>query len=172
MRARLAILLAGTVALGGCAYGYGDYGPYGGMSVGLGYDSGYGYYGGGYGGYGGYGYPYGPYGGPGYPGYYGGFGAPYYGWYDNYYYPGTGVYVYDSYRRPHVWSDTQKQYWTQRRERVLNSERTRSSGHQTVLGDNWSGFDRKSERAASREDRRTAREQRREQRKSDDTRPR
>ena len=31
-----------------------------------------------------------------------------YGWYDNYYYPGTGIYVYDSYRRPHVWNDRQR----------------------------------------------------------------
>jgi hypothetical protein len=69
MRARLAILLAGAVALGGCAYGYGGYGsPYSGLSVGVGYGSGYG----GYGGYDSYygGYPYSGYGGYGY-------GAPY-----------------------------------------------------------------------------------------------
>ncbi|HET8535134.1 MAG TPA: hypothetical protein VFL74_06250, partial [Sphingomicrobium sp.] len=78
MRARLAILLAGTVALGGCAYGYGDYGSYGGLSVGIGS---------GYGGYGGYYDPY--YDGYGYGGY--GYGYPsYYGWYGDYYYPGTG----------------------------------------------------------------------------------
>ena len=66
--------------------------------------SGYGY-GAGYGaGYPGYGY------GAGYPGY--GYGyAPYWGWYDDFYYPGTGYYVYDSYRRPHRWTDAQRRYW-------------------------------------------------------------
>ena len=81
MRARLAILLAGTVALGGCAYGYGGYGPYGGLSVGLGYGSGYGdYYDGYYGGYGYGAYPYGPYGS-----YTNNLGYPYYGWYGDSY---------------------------------------------------------------------------------------
>jgi len=49
----ISLLAAGALALGGCAYdnyGYG-YGPYSGLSVGVGYGSGY--YGG-YGGYGGY----------------------------------------------------------------------------------------------------------------------
>ncbi len=128
MRKRIAILLAGSVALGGCAYGYGGYGPYGGLSVGVGYNSGYGgyydpYYGGGYG-YGAYGY-----------------GDPYFGWYDNYYYPGTGYYVYDQYRRPHRWSDRQKRYWTERRNRV---ERSHSDSRQPVtIRENWSGFDRR-----------------------------
>ena len=40
-----------------------------------------------YGGYGGYGY-----------------GSPYYGWNDGFYYPGTGYYVYDRDRRPHRWT--------------------------------------------------------------------
>jgi hypothetical protein len=167
MRARLAILLAGAVALGGCAYGYGGYGsPYSGLSVGVGYGSGYG----GYGGYGSYygGYPYGAY---------GGYGAPYYGWYDNYYYPGSGSYVYDSYRRPHVWSDSQRRYWSSRRDRALDSsrhhrsttrDRTTTTSKQTVLRENWSGFERRdgdtrrvrAERSDSRE------------RRSDDARPR
>jgi len=69
MRARLAILLGCTVALGGCAYGYGGYGPYGGMSVGVGYGSGYGGYG--YGGYGGCYDPYSAAGGYGGYDYYG-----------------------------------------------------------------------------------------------------
>ena len=111
-------LLSG-VALGGCAYDmYGNspynspygYGPYSGVSVGLGYGSGYPY------GYNDYGY-YNPYyyGGFGTP-YGGGYGAPYYGWYNDYYYPGTGYYVYDHNRHPRVWSDAEKQYWTQRLE--------------------------------------------------------
>ena len=99
----ISLIAAGALALGGCAYGD--------MVYGLGY-------GGGYGltatmaalitapamatasaGYGGYGPYYGGYGG------YGGYGRRY-GWYDDYYYPGTGIYVYDSYRRPHAMTTT------------------------------------------------------------------
>ena len=43
-------------------------------------------------------------------GYYGGY-SPYWGWYGDYYYPGTGIYVYDRYRRAHPWSDDQRHYW-------------------------------------------------------------
>jgi hypothetical protein len=166
MRTRTAILiLAGSAALAGCAYGYGDYGPYGGLSLGMSYgDYGYGGYGG-YG-YGGYGYPYGGY---GYPGYYGGFGAPYYGWYDNYYYPGTGYYVYDSYRRPHVWNDTQQRYWTQQRDRALSTTRTNTvtATSRPALRENWSGFNRQSatDRTTARSDRREARQEERTQRR-------
>jgi hypothetical protein len=174
MRTRLAILLGCTVALGGCAYGYGDYGPYGGMSVGVGYGSGYGGYGyGGYGGYGGcydpysaaggyggydyYGYPTGGYGygSCGYGAGYGPYGsAPYYGWYGDYYYPGTGYYVYDSYRRPHVWNDTQQRYWTRQRDRALTTARThdRQANQQTVIRENWSGFNRPNRTDSNRRD--------------------
>ncbi|MET4895574.1 hypothetical protein RN629_00200 [Sphingomonadaceae bacterium jetA1] len=89
-----AALLAGVLALGGCTDGYG----YSGVSVGAG-SGGYGpgYYGGG------------PYGGYDY--------APsYYGWYNDFYYPGTGVYVYDRYRRPYRWDDGQRAYWQGRRD--------------------------------------------------------
>lgn len=164
MHMRTAMLvLAGSAALAGCAYGYGDYGPYGGLSMGLGYGD---YYGG-YGGYGGYGYPYGPYGGYGYPGYYGGFGAPYFGWYDNYYYPGTGIYVYDSYRRPHVWSETQQRYWTQQRTRALNTTSTASTTTRPTIRENWSGFNRQTatDRATARTERREARQEERIQRR-------
>ena len=173
MRARLGILIAGAVALGGCAYGYGGYGsPYSGVSIGVGYGSGYGGYGGcydpyygnyGYGsGYGGYGYNYGSYGSCGY-GAYG--GNPYYGWYGDYYYPGTGNYVYDSYRRPHVWSDSQRRYWSQRRERVLTTTKS-TSDKKPVLSENWSGFNKR-DRSGNRTDNDTTR-----QRRSDDARPR
>ena len=122
-------IAAGALALGGCAYGYGDYG------LGYGYnDYGYGspYYG--------YGYNYGPYGGYGaYPGYYGGFGYPYYGWYDDSYYPGTGIYVYDSYRRPRVWSDRERTYWTSR-QKAATTTTTTSGTRNTRLTQNWSGF--------------------------------
>ena len=108
----ISLLAAGALALSGCAYG----------------DLGYGVgYGGGYGAYD-YGYGYGAYGGYGaYPAYYGGFGAPYFGWYDDFYYPGTGVFVYDSYRRPHRWSSSQRAYW---------SSRQGTGSHSA----NWSGF--------------------------------
>ena len=108
----ISLLAAGALALGGCADYYG----------GLGY--GYGDYYGGYGGY--YGYPY--YGG----GYYGaGWGMPYYGWYDDYYYPGTGIYVYDTYRRPRVMTTRERTYWSSRSPRAT-----------TTVSANWSGFDR------------------------------
>jgi hypothetical protein len=138
-----------VVGLSACAtpYGYGPYG-YGGASVGAGngyYDPYYGGYG--YGaGYPGYGY------GAGYPGYgygagYPGYGyayAPYWGWYDNFYYPGTGFYVYDSYRRPHRWTDAHRRYWTVRRERAVSTSTTRQP---VVIRENWRDFDRSRVRA-------------------------
>jgi len=132
MRARLALLvLAGSAALGGCAYGYGSggYGPYGGMSVGVGYGSGYydGYGGYGYGGYGGYGSYYNS-------GYYGGYGDPYFGWYDGFYYPGTGIYVYDRDRHRHRWSDSQRRHWEDRR----NHAHRDGTGNLSPV---WSGLD-------------------------------
>lgn len=131
-----ALALTSAIALSGCAYGmyddgygYGGYGPYSGsgVSIGIGYGSGYGGYGygSGYGGYG-YGYPYG--------GYYGGYDP--FGWYGDYYYPGTGIYVYDVYRRPHVWSDSQRRYWVSRRPAVTTTTKT------TVIKPNWDGFKR------------------------------
>ena len=110
----ISLAAAGALALGGCAYG--DYG-YGGLGVGVGYGD--------------YGYGYSPYYDTGY-----GYGSPYFGWYDDYYYPGTGVYVYDSYRRPHMWSDRQRTYWSSRRQ-VATTSGARS------LKTNWSGFDRR-----------------------------
>jgi hypothetical protein len=118
----ISLLAAGALSLGGCAgyYGYGGdyYGGYGyaGPSVGLGYSSGYGPY------YGGYGY-----------------GYPYFGWYDNFYYPGAGVYVYDNYRRPHVMTTTQRAYWNER-------SRTPRTGSTTRTRENWSGFNRRGRR--------------------------
>ncbi|HET7816760.1 MAG TPA: hypothetical protein VFK58_04215 [Sphingomicrobium sp.] len=107
LRTATVALVAG-LGLGGCAYG-----PYGGLGVGVGYgNAGYGTAG--YGG--GYCDPY-------YDRYcssygYSSYGSPYgyspYGWHDGYYYPGTGYYVYDSYRRPYRWSDAQRRYWQDR----------------------------------------------------------
>lgn len=81
----LALGLAGaaTLALGGCYQdGYG----YGGVEVGAGYyDSPYG----------GYGYGDAYEGGAYYGGGYYGGGYPAYGWFDGFYYPGSGIYIYD-----------------------------------------------------------------------------
>lgn len=44
-----------------------------------------------------------------------GYAPSYYGWYGDYYYPGTGGYVYDRNRRAHRWSGDQQRYWQQRR---------------------------------------------------------
>jgi hypothetical protein len=99
--ARPALLLAATAALGACTT-LGDYG-YGGVSVGV---SSGGYYP----------YRYSPY--------------SYYGWYDGYYYPGAGYYIYDSYGRRHRWSDRHRHYWEGRRD----GRRDR--------GENWDGYRR------------------------------
>ena len=92
-----ATLLVAAVGLGGCAsyspFGYGN-----GVSVSMGdryYD---------------------PYSAYGYGSRYG-YGSGYapYGWYDGFYYPGAGYYVYDRYRNPYYWNDYQRRYWTVRR---------------------------------------------------------
>jgi hypothetical protein len=103
------LALLGGLALGtaGCTDRYG----YGGVSMGYGgYADGYGY-GGPYDGYG-YGYGYAP---------------GYFGWSGDYYYPGSGIYVYDRYRRPHRWNDSQRAYWQGRRGNAPG-------------GENWHGF--------------------------------
>lgn len=152
-------LAAGALALGGCAYGD--------LGMGLGYGDGYG-------GYGGYGYsPYssGYYGGAYYGSSYGyspysSYGSPY-GWYNNYYYPGTGYYVYDSYRRPYAMTTTQRQYWSTRSPALRTTTTTR-----TRVAPNWSGFTRTSTdrqqtratRVQQRTDRQQARQERRDNR--------
>ena len=80
----------------------------------------------------------------GYGGYYGdyGYGAPYYGygaydpfgWYGDYYYPGAGVFVFDSSHHRHRWNGDQQRYWTSRR-----TQWESHSGHHWS-GQNWSGF--------------------------------
>nr|MDP8994344.1 peptidase [Pseudomonadota bacterium] len=84
---RSLLVLASSLALGACAYGYDDYG-YGGVSAAYGsgwcdpyWDDCYGYY------------------------------DPWYGWYDGYYYPGWGIYIYDQWRRPHRWTDRHRRFW-------------------------------------------------------------
>jgi hypothetical protein len=92
-----AALIAGAVTtLGACADGYG-YG-YGGTSIGAGYAGGYS--------------------GPlGYGGdYYGGFGHPGYGYYNDYYYPGAGIYVFDRGGQRRQWNDDERGHWQHRGE--------------------------------------------------------
>lgn len=117
-----ALTAAAAIGLSACTTPYG----YGGVSVGYGsnyYDP---YYG--------YGY------GSGYPRYGHGYGFdPYWGWNDGFYYPGSGFYVYDSYRRPFRWTDAQRRYWTIRREQALT---TSTTSQPVVIRDNWRDFDR------------------------------
>ncbi len=109
-----ALLLAVAAGTSACTDGYG----YGGLDVGVGVGNGYydPYYGD-------YGYGY------------GGYGSPYWGWNDGFYYPGTGIYVYDSYRRPYRWNDYQRRYWSDRR------NGWRGPGRDGIR-DNWRDFPR------------------------------
>ncbi len=94
------LVIAASLGLSACMS------PYGYSSVGVGVGSG-GYYGDyGYGGYAGYGSPYGGY----------GYGYPSYGWYDDFYYPGSGYYVYSRDGHRHRWSVAQRRYWESRRD--------------------------------------------------------
>ena len=111
----LVMLASASAALGGCTGLYGD-GLYTGASVGTGYyDDGY--YGNGYSGYNNY----------------ANVGDPYWGWYGDYYYPGSGAFVYDQYRRPYRWNRAQQRYWAQRRQGWRGQYRNDG---------NWGDFDR------------------------------
>ena len=135
-----ALTVAATIGLSACMSPYG----YGG--VGVGYGNGY------YDGYGGY---------PSYgAGYGSGYGyQPYWGWYDNYYYPGTGYYVYDRYRRPYRWDDDHRRHWEGRRQQAMStSEFRRQMEERRIQQDqqNWSGFEQapaRSQRIQRRDDR-------------------
>ena len=106
-----ALALAVGLGVAGCSDGYG----YSGVSVG--------YAAGNYGPYDDYGYDYAGY----------GYGAPsYFGWYGDFYYPGSGIYVYDRYRRPYRWNDGQRRYW----------ESQRHGYHGGRAATNWNGFGR------------------------------
>ena len=59
---------------------------------------------------------------------------PYCGWYDGLFYPGSGVYVYDHDHHPHVWSDGQKDYWSQRREQWHGQSTTGARGALGIVG--------------------------------------
>ncbi|MGE0773937.1 MAG: hypothetical protein AB7L36_02715 [Sphingomonadaceae bacterium] len=110
-----AALLVSALALGACTYD--DYGR-GGVSVG--YGSGY------------YHDPY-PYG-----------YAPY-GWYDNYYYPGNGYWLYDRRGDRHRWSDKQRRYWEDRRHRSGKWDGPKSRPWKPEMRNErrWSGSDQR-----------------------------
>lgn len=109
--ARIAAITLGAASLSACAYGVGDYGGYGGVSVGVGsggYAGGYDPYCDGYSAWDSFygcdaGYGFGQI----------GFGG---GYWDNFYYPGYGTWVYD---RPggrrFAMQDRHRQYWGQQR---------------------------------------------------------
>jgi hypothetical protein len=120
------VALAASAGLAGCT----SFGPYGGsgVSVGLGSGSPYGY---------GYGSPYGY--GYGYGGPYG-YMSPYFGWYDGFYYPGAGYYVYDPYGYPHYWTSKQQSHWAD----ILENARNKAGAASTAkVTENWSGFSAK-----------------------------
>lgn len=78
-------------------------------------------------------------------GYGSGYSYPYYGWYDDFYYPGTGYYVYDRGGRRHTWNDGQRRYWEGRRGTRTNRE----------LRENWRDYrgDRRADRRGDWRDR-------------------
>lgn len=117
------VALAASAALGACT----SYGPYGGTSVGVGvgYGSPYGY------GYG-YGSPYGyGYGSPYYAGY------PYYGWYDGFYYPGAGYWMYDGWGHHYPITKKHSDYWSNMLERARKND---TNFAKAQVQENWSGF--------------------------------
>ena len=67
-------------------------------------------------------------------GYNAGWGDPYWGWYGDYYYPGTGVYVYTRDRHRMRWNDVQRGYWEGRRGAWRGDRHWRN---------NWRGFHRR-----------------------------
>jgi hypothetical protein len=97
-------------------------------------------------------------------GYYG--PAGYGGWYDDYYYPGGGYYVYDRAGTRHRWNDRQRAYWENRRGDDRRAEwRDNRRGEWRNRGDNnWRGDrdrdrDRwRGDRGLSRADRKSVRE--------------
>lgn len=114
-----ALVLLSAVALGGCMYD--GYGRAG-VSVGHGgyYDR--------------YGYDYPRYG---------------YGWYDGYYYPGNGYYVFDRAGKRHRWNARQRDYWMER-------QRDRYAGHRDRHDGKWDRSDRQKWRDRDRDRRMNA----------------
>ncbi|WEK46727.1 MAG: hypothetical protein P0Y56_00070 [Candidatus Andeanibacterium colombiense] len=101
---RPALAIGALLAVGACS-SYGDGYGYGGR-VSYGYNSG------------------GRYSDDFYQPYYSG----YYGWGGDYYYPGTGFYLYDRSGKRHRWNDSQRRYWEGRR------------GDSREPTENWGGY--------------------------------
>lgn len=117
------VVLAASAGLSACT----SYGPYGGSGVGVGVSYGgnpYGY---------GYGSPYGyGYGNP----YYAGYGRyPYFGWYDGYYYPGAGYWVYDPHGGRHRITRSQSEFW-----RNMVRKYREEQGTNAVVKENFAAF--------------------------------
>jgi hypothetical protein len=96
------------------------------------------------------------YGGYGYGGSYYGSSVglsygPSYGWYDDFYYPGSGYYIYDRGGRRHAMNQQQRRYW-------LNRARTPEDRRQ--IRQNYRAFrtDRQGDRAQFQAERRANRE--------------
>ena len=137
------VVLAASAGLGACTSLGSPYGGSG-VSVGVGVGSPYGY---GYGSPYGYGYgsPYGyGYGGHyGYsPAYYG--GHPYFGWYDGFYYPGTGYWMYDPWGRQFQLTPRHRQHFGD----MMRKFRERR-GENAVVTSNFSGFRAKAKEGAT-----------------------
>jgi hypothetical protein len=140
------VVLAASAGLGACT----NMGPYGGIGVGVGSQYGYDpYYSGyGYGGYGGYGIPY------GYAGYGSGYGSAYgydpFGWYNGYYYPGSGYYVYDRDHHRRVMTPEERAFWLNQLRRfgakTGSTTTTAAASLPTAqqVQENWKGFNRRS----------------------------
>lgn len=70
-----------------------------------------------------------------------GYASPHYGWYNDYYYPGAGYYVYERSGARLRWNGGQRRYWQARRPRGRVVE-------------NWSGYGRERPRYGRGRDRR------------------
>lgn len=119
LAAKLAALTLATVGLSGCVYDVGlgyasdgyaynqyDCDPYAPFDSYYACDSGYGFYNIGFGG----------------------------GWYDNYYYPGYGYYLFDNYGRRHNMGDHHRRHWGGLRQRWYRDNYRRGDGHHGDLG--------------------------------------
>ena len=120
------LILAASAGMAGCT----NLGPYGGIGVGVGS---------GYGSYGGYGYD------PYYAGY--GYGSGYgynpYGWYNGYYYPGSGYWVYDRDKNRRPLTAAERAYWNERiKERMRDRRGLNGTSSTAAVKENWTGFDR------------------------------
>jgi hypothetical protein len=119
---RLAALSAATMALSGCYYdmgvglydgGYNSYDcdPYSPFDTYYDCDNGYGFYNIGYGG----------------------------GWYDSFWYPGYGMYLFDNYGRRFNMSDNYRRYWGERRHQWYRDNHGRGGGYRNGNGYGQSG---------------------------------